>query len=135
MAITAVESCVKSLLIVAEIWASESCFFVHHMKIGTRIVLFILVAFRFYVLMGNTCAFKNFISLKNWFLTILQFKLEQVFEVVNCDDRVIDTWDFREKVFFRIIWRQFVTYEWSEFYFGVKLNLLLYGAVKKLFDT
>ncbi len=135
LVITAVESCVKSLLIIAEIWASESCFFVHHIKIGTRNVVPRSVADRFDLLRFHTSSFKFLICLKIWFLTILQLKLEQVFKVVNSNNRVIDTWDFREKVFFRIIWRQLVTYEWSEFYWGIKLKLLIYRAVKILFNT
>ena len=121
LTLTAIKSCVKEFSWIADVRASKSCFFVHHIKWGTRIVVILPVAFRFYVLMGNTSAFKNFISLKNWFLTILQFKLEKVFEVVNCDDGVKNTRNFREKIFFCIIWRQLVTLESREFYTGVKL--------------
>jgi len=118
---TKIESYVKTFSYWAYVRASKSRFFVRNIKIGTRIVPILSVAFWFDFLRVNVGSFKSLISLDNWFLTVLQFKLKQVFKVVNSDDRVKDAWNFRKKVLFRIIWRQCVTNKWRESYISVKL--------------
>ena len=118
---TKIESCVKSFSRLAQVRASKNCFFVRNIKNGILIVRIVSVAFTANFWRADLGFFEILISLENGFLSVLQFKLKQVFKVMNSDYWVKDAWNFRKKVLFRIIWRQCVTNKWRESYISVKL--------------